>query len=117
MSDQNQPQPVISKRKINLYLREQKFVEVVGAYIQTAIINGHWHTGFSLMPKLTQKWLKDVGIDPFTLKYKDLAFSYHMGGRWANETAQKIASLIPYADDWRDQINEIASKLEEHSSR
>jgi len=110
---EEEPKPIYSKRKLNNYLRTEKYVELVSAYIQSAVISGDWHVGFHLMPKLVREWLKDTGIDPFTLNYKDLAFSYKLGCKWETETAQKIASFIPYAEDWQRQINEIACIIQE----
>jgi len=112
MSEKERVKPIFSKRELNSYLREEKYLELVGAYIQSAIITGDWHTGFYLMPKMVQKWLKQTEIDPFSLNYKNLSFSYQIKVKWETPTAQKIASLIPYAEDWQDQINEIALKLE-----
>ena len=96
------------------YLKKGNYIKLIGAYIQSAVITGDWHVGFELMPKPVQKWLKNTGIDPFTLNYKDLSFSYQMGCSWKTETAQQLASVIPYPEDWQEQINEIALIVEQN---
>ena len=110
------PKPIFPKKELSSYLNEKKYLKLVSAYIQSAVISGNWHIGFNLMPEKVQKWLKKTGIDPFTLNYRDLSFSYRMGCKWESETAQKIASLIPYAEDWQSHINEIALIIEKNIS-
>jgi len=105
--------PIFPKKELNDYLKDEKFIKLIGAYIQSAVISGDWHVGFELMPKPVQTWLKEIGIDPYTLNYKDLSFSYRMGSKWETETARKIASVIPYPEDWHEQINEIAFIVEQ----